>query len=109
MNALSKNSSQDNDTGLLRAPLRGMARAGAASVLLIAAAGAWAQAGLVNINTASPEALSENLSGVGLAKAYRIVEYREAHGPFEHIDELAEVSGIGEATVERNRGRIAID
>ena len=49
----------------------------------------------VNINLASAEAIAEALSGVGLAKANRIVEYREAYGPFEHVDELAAVRGIG--------------
>ncbi len=70
---------------------------------------AWAQDASVNINLASPEVLSESLSGVGIAKAYRIVEYREAHGPFETVEELAEVKGIGNSTVERNRERIVLD
>ena len=62
----------------------------------------------VNINLASADVLAESLQGVGLAKAYRIVEYREAHGPFEHIDELAAVQGIGSATVEKNRDVIRL-
>ena len=62
----------------------------------------------VNINLASAEVLAEALDGVGLAKAYRIIEYREAHGPFEHVDELAAVQGIGEATVEKNRDIIRL-
>ena len=62
----------------------------------------------VNINLASAEVLAESLQGVGLAKAHRIVEYREAHRPFEHIDELAAVQGIGSATVEKNRDVIRL-
>ena len=62
----------------------------------------------VNINLASAEVLAEALQGVGLAKAHRIIEYREAHGPFEHVDELAAVQGIGLATVEKNRGVIRL-
>ncbi len=62
----------------------------------------------VNINLASAEVLAETLQGVGLAKAHRIVEYREAHGPFEHIDELAAVQGIGSVTVEKNRSVIRL-
>ena len=62
----------------------------------------------VNINLASAEAIAEALSGVGLAKANRIVEYREAYGPFEHVDELAAVRGIGQATVEKNRDAILL-
>ena len=62
----------------------------------------------VNINLASAEVLAESLQGVGLAKAHRIVEYREAHGPFEHIDELAASQGVGPATLEKNRGVIRL-
>ena len=58
----------------------------------------------VNINLASAEALSR----VGLAKANRIVEYREAYGPFKHVAELAAVRGIGQATVEKNRDAILL-
>jgi len=63
----------------------------------------------VNINTAGPEHLSEGLVGVGLAKAYRIVEYRESFGPFESIDELVEVQGIGPSIVAKNRARIVLE
>ena len=63
----------------------------------------------VNINLASSEVLAESLQGVGLAKAHRIVEYREAHGPFEHIDELAALQGIGSATLEKNRSVIRLE
>ena len=60
----------------------------------------------VNINLASAGVLAVSLQGVGLAKAHRIVEYLEAHGPFENIDELAAVQGIGSVTVEKNRSVI---
>ena len=63
----------------------------------------------VNINTATAEQLSAGLAGVGLSKAYRIVEYREAHGPFATVDELVEVKGIGQSTVEKNREFISIE
>ena len=62
----------------------------------------------VNINLASAEVLAEALQGGGLVIAHRIIEYREAHGPFEHVDELAAVQGIGLATVEKNRGVIRL-
>ena len=62
----------------------------------------------VNINEASAEVLAEALSGVGMTKAIRIVQYREAYGPFEHIDELTAVEGIGAATVEKNRDVILL-
>ena len=62
----------------------------------------------VNINLASAEVLAESLQDVSLAKAHRIVKYREAHGPFEHIDELVAMQGIGSSTVEKNRSVIRL-
>ena len=62
----------------------------------------------VNINLASAEALAEALQGIGPSKAVRIIEYREAYGPFEHIEELAAVRGIGLDTVEKNRDIIRL-
>ena len=79
-------------------------------VTLGGAAGALAdESTIININTASAERLTEMLTGVGLAKAKLIVEYRELHGPFEHIDELQEVRGIGESTVAKNRALISLE
>lgn len=60
----------------------------------------------VNINTASTTEL-ETLNGVGAAKAKAIVEYREKHGPFKSVDQLAEVKGIGEKLVEKNRANLS--
>lgn len=60
----------------------------------------------VDVNTATVEQLSEALNGVGESKAEAIVEYREANGPFTHIDELINVRGIGMATVDKNREMI---
>jgi competence protein ComEA len=62
----------------------------------------------VNINTATASELAAGLSGVGASRAEAIVRYREQFGPFESIEELAEVSGIGSATVERNRDRLRL-
>lgn len=50
---------------------------------------------LLNINTASAVEL-ETLPHIGPAMAQRIIAYREAHGPFERIEDLQEVEGIGE-------------
>ena len=68
----------------------------------------YAFAGPVDVNTADAETISEELKGVGLAKAQAIVEYREKHGPFRNADELALVKGIGERTVEMNRSEIKV-
>ncbi|GAB4173225.1 MAG: hypothetical protein Kow0020_08400 [Wenzhouxiangellaceae bacterium] len=62
----------------------------------------------VDINTATAEQLAEALNGVGESKARAIVEYRETHGPFKHIDELINVRGIGMATVDKNRDRLIV-
>jgi competence protein ComEA len=50
----------------------------------------------LDLNTATAEDLTL-LPGIGEELAARIVEYREANGPFESVEELMEVSGIGEA------------
>lgn len=54
--------------------------------------------GKVNINTADQAGL-ETLPGIGPALAQRIIEHREANGPFKSVDDLLNVSGIGEATL----------
>jgi competence protein ComEA len=65
-------------------------------------AGEEAMVTSIDINTATQEQLAL-LTGVGPAKAAAIVEYRENNGPFASVDDLAKVSGIGLATVEKNR------
>ena len=65
-------------------------------------------AGPVDINSADAETISAELDGVGMAKAQAIVEYRRKHGPFKSVDELAQVKGIGERTVEINRKNILL-
>ena len=50
---------------------------------------------LLDINTATAEQL-EDLMGIGPVLAQAIVDYRTEHGPFSSVDELLEVSGIGE-------------
>ena len=64
---------------------------------------AAAEATKVDINAADAESLAAGLVGIGLTKAREIVRYRELHGDFIAIEELAEVKGIGLATVEKNR------
>ena len=61
-----------------------------------AATGAAAPAGAkIHLSSATAEQLDE-VDGIGPTLADRIVEYRDAHGGFRSLDELAEVDGIGE-------------
>lgn len=55
------------------------------------------EAGLININTAPVELLTE-LPGIGSKLAERIVSHRESNGPFRYKSQLLEVSGIGAGT-----------
>ncbi|GAB6180042.1 hypothetical protein JCM14036_13610 [Desulfotomaculum defluvii] len=55
--------------------------------------------GLININFASLAEL-DSLPGIGPALAERIIEHREANGPFQTIDDLKNVSGIGDKKFE---------
>lgn len=68
---------------------------------------AWAGPS-VNINTASADELAAALHGIGQAKAEAIVEYRDQNGPFEHLDELVNVRGVGMRTVDENRDRVTL-
>lgn len=60
----------------------------------------------VNVNTASAAELAAAISGVGLAKAQAIVEYRKLNGEFLQLEELSQVKGIGAATLEKNKESI---
>ena len=62
----------------------------------------------LNLNTATQEELAQ-LPGIGEELARRIVEYREAHGAFESMEELMEVSGIGEGKFAGLEGRITVN
>ncbi len=77
-----------------------------ASVALVL--GGVALAGPVNVNTADAETIAAELSGIGMVRAQAIVEYRETHGPFETIDDLLEVSGIGPRVLDMNRADIRL-
>ena len=64
--------------------------------------------GKININTANAQMLASTLKGIGLKKAEAIIEYRKTYGDFHNIQELADVSGIGQSTLEKNAGAIAV-
>lgn len=81
---------------------------GAIGLTLCLAQVALAAPDTVNVNTADAETLAAVLDGVGLARAQAIVEYRQAHGSFSDIYDLANVKGIGDRTVELNETRIRL-
>ena len=62
----------------------------------------------ININTATAEMLT-NLKGIGPSKAEAIVQYRNMHGPFMNAEELTQVKGIGQATIDKNRPLLAFE
>lgn len=69
--------------------------------------GSSAGGGLVNINTATSEQL-QTVKGIGPATARKIIEYRDAHGPFASVDELLNIDGIGAKTVQKLRGKVTV-
>ncbi|WP_150539012.1 ComEA family DNA-binding protein [Actinobacillus vicugnae] len=65
-------------------------------------------ANLVNINTATAAEIQDKLVGIGAKKAQAIVEYRTKNGSFSSLEQLTDVSGIGKATLDKNRDRIVL-
>lgn len=61
----------------------------------------------ININTATVEEL-ESLPGIGLVYAERIVDYREKNGPFESLEEIKKVQGIGDSRFEQIKDLITL-
>lgn len=66
-----------------------------------------AQDGKVAINHATAEEI-QTLNGIGPKKAETIIAYREENGPFHTIEDLLNVSGIGEKTLENIRDQITV-
>lgn len=64
-------------------------------------------AALVNINTAGPEEL-DTLTGVGPVIAGKIIDYRNVNGAFKTIEEIKNVSGIGDATFLKMKDQITV-
>lgn len=63
---------------------------------------------LVNINTATVEEL-DVLPGIGPSTAQKIIDHRDANGPFGSIEDIQDVSGIGPAKFEEIKDLITVD
>lgn len=72
-----------------------------------ASAGAGAAGQVVDLNTADATAL-ETLPGIGPALAERILAWRDEHGGFRSVEDLLEVSGIGEGRFAELRDRVTV-
>lgn len=81
--------------------IEGSASAGEGSGTVVAAAGK------VNINSADSEQL-QTLNGVGPATAQKIIDYRQSNGRFSSVEDLKNVSGIGDKTFEKLKDSITI-
>ncbi len=65
------------------------------------------QTDLININTASADEL-ETLPGIGPTLAQRIIDYRTQHGPFQRIEDIMDVPGIGPSTFDQIQSLITV-
>ncbi len=63
--------------------------------------------GLININSSSSAEL-QKINGIGPATAEKILDYRNANGPFTVIEDLKKVNGIGEKTFEKLKNSICV-
>lgn len=66
-----------------------------------------APAGPVNVNSATADQL-DVLPGVGPTTAAAIIAHREQHGPFQTVDQLGDVRGIGPAKLDALRGLVTV-
>ena len=76
------------------------------AVMLLSGGLVWA--GSVNINTADAATLAEGLNGVGIKKAQAIVDYRKKNGAFKSINDLANVKGMSDKLIEKNKDVITL-
>lgn len=60
----------------------------------------------INLNKADAKALTNAMKGIGVKRAQAIISYRDAHGAFKSIDDLAAVKGVGKGFVKRNHERL---
>lgn len=88
-------------------PRKGRAGFGGAGTTVGSAPGSGGAEPLVNLNTATLDQL-ESLPGIGPSLGQRILDYRQEHGPFKSVDDLMNVSGIGEKRMADLRSKVTV-
>ena len=93
-------------------PAGGNVGTGAGSVTALNApsglGAAGGSTGKVNLNTASVQELDAQLPGIGPTLAQRIVDYRQQHGNFRSVEDIQNVSGIGEKRYAQLKDRLTV-
>jgi len=88
-------------------PTAGQVAAGAGANTGGGASGGGMAAGPINLNSASIDELT-TLDGIGPKTAQKIIDYREQHGGFSHVEELMEVPGIGPAKFDSIKDQVVV-
>ena len=63
---------------------------------------------LVSVNKASAAEIAEAAKGIGDERAADIVAWRDEHGNFESLDDLAKIDGISQTIVDDNRDALTV-
>lgn len=90
---------------LLFSTVPALAEEAPAAPAAVAAKSAPAVAGRINVNTADALTLT-GLKGVGEKKAQAIIAYRKSKGPFNSLEQLEAVPGIGPSIIAKNKSAI---
>lgn len=95
------------DQMIIYVPKKGEAVAQSLETLQESAPAQQNQEEKINLNTAT-EAELQTISGIGAKKAQEIIRFRDEQGPFKTVEELKNVPGIGEKTVERLKDMLTV-
>lgn len=95
------------DQMIIYVPKKGESVAQSLETLQVSAPAQQNQEEKINVNTAT-EAELQTISGIGAKKAQEIIRFRDEQGPFKTVEELKNVPGIGEKTVERLKDMLTV-